>query len=250
MPRRSVDTFTHMSDVIHTVAEGGFRATSAGMKRLARYFPVAYEKIPTFQLNGLPVEHFIHRKNTGYPPYRMSERTIELALADIFLTKMRDTQIVEIGAVTPYYWPERVKTVVDPTDDHPAVTDHVGWEDWQPTDETILSISTFEHIGSGDYGLTPNRDELKAAVDKLLDSECPFLVTYPPGYHAAFDQYIRSLDLSKQGVTIMVWIRPERGNDWQQIDYRELTPQRETYGPAWANVVAALYRGPDGIWRA
>ena len=243
-----VDTFTQMSDVVHTLAEGGFRATSAGIKGIARYFPVAYEKIPTFQLNGRPVEHFIHRKNTGYPPYRMSERTIELALADTFLTKMRDTRIVEIGAVTPYYWPERVKTIVDPTDDHPAVTDHVGWEDWQPTDETILSISTFEHIGSGDYGLAPNRDELKAAVDKLLGSSCPFLVTYPPGYHAAFDAYIRSLDLAAHGAKIMVWIRPERGNDWQQIDYRELTPQRETYGPAWANVVAALYRGPDDLW--
>ena len=96
-----VDTFTQMSDVVHTLAEGGFRATSAGIKGIARYFPVAYEKIPTFQLNGRPVEHFIHRKNTGYPPYRMSERTIELALADTFLTKMRDTRIVEIGAVTP-----------------------------------------------------------------------------------------------------------------------------------------------------
>ena len=88
----------------------------------------------------------------------------------------------------------------------------------------------------------------RAAVDKLLGSNCPFLVTYPPGYHAAFDAYIRSLDLAAHGAKIMVWIRPERGNDWQQIDYRELTPQRETYGPAWANVVAALYRGPDDLW--
>ena len=155
MPRHPVDTVELMRDAIHTLADGVFRATGTGIKGIARYFPVAYEKVPPFQLNGRPVEHFIHRTNTGYPPYRMSERTIELALADILLTKMRGTRIVEIGAVTPYYWPERVATIVDPTDDHPAVTDHVGWEDWQPTNETILSISTFEHIGSGDYGLAP-----------------------------------------------------------------------------------------------
>ena len=238
-----------MSGTIHTLAEGGFRATSAGIRQLARYFPMAYEKVSTFTLDGRPVEHFIHRTNTGYPPYRMSERTIELALADRFLTRMRETRIVEVGAVTPYYWPERVATIVDPTDDHPAVTDHVGWEDWHPTDETILSISTFEHIGSGDYGLAPDPAEVEAAVAKLLDSACPFLVTYPPGYHAAFDQHIRSLDLAAHGVGIKVWIRPTRGNDWQQIDYRELTPARETYGPAWANVVAALHRGPDDLWR-
>jgi hypothetical protein len=248
MPRRSVDTVELMKNVIHTLADGVFRATGTGIKGIARYFPVAYEKVPTFQLNGRPVEHFIHRTNTGYPPYRMSERTIELALADIFLTKMRGTRIVEIGAVTPYYWPDRVATIVDPTDDHPAVTDHVGWEDWQPTNETILSISTFEHIGSGDYGLAPDRDELKSAVDKLLKSTCPFLVTYPPGYHAAFDSYIRSLDLEAHGVKIFVWIRPTRGNDWNQVAYRDMTPQRETYGPAWANVVSALYRGPDDLW--
>jgi len=230
--------------------KAGLLTTSTWIAGIARYFPMAYEKVSTFSVNGQAIEHFIHRKNTGYPPYRMTERTIELALADIFLARMVDTRIVEIGAVTPYYWPGRVSTVIDPTDDHPAVTHQCGWESWTPTDETLLSISTFEHIGSGDYGLNPDPKEVEVAVDKLIESGCPMLVTYPPGYHQAFDRYIRTLDLAANGVRVMVWIRGTRGNDWIQIPYSELTPAQETYGPAGANVVAVLYRGPDDLWHA
>ncbi len=239
-----------MNKLSPKLIDAGLGMASAGIAGISRYFPMAYEKVPTFSVDGQAIEHFIHRKNTGYPPYRMTERTIELALADIFLTRMVDTRIVEIGAVTPYYWPGRVSTVIDPTDDHPAVTHQLGWENWTPTDETLLSISTFEHIGSGDYGLDPDPKEVEVAVNKLIESGCPMLVTYPPGYHQAFDRYIRTLDLAANRVRVMVWIRGTRGNDWIQIPYSELTPAQETYGPAWANVVAALYRGPDDLWHA
>ena len=100
------------------IVDVGLSLTSAGVKTVGRLTPWGYAQVPTFSIYGTQVPHFIHRYNAFCPPYRMTERTLELALADIFLRGMRGRRIVEIGAVTPYYWPDRVSEIVDPADDH------------------------------------------------------------------------------------------------------------------------------------
>ena len=216
----------NIKKTILPAVDAGLAATSAGMDLIGRVTPWGYAQVPEFSIDGSPVCHFIHRYNAFYPPYRMTERTVELALADIFLRANRGRHIVEIGAVTPYYWPDRV----------------------QPTDETILSISTFEHIGSGEYGLAPDAAATQQAIDKLLGCGCDFLMTYPAGYNPALDAYMRSTVHRGSDYRVMAWHRGPRGNDWRQVEFSEVTPAMETYMPGWAQTLVVLYRGPADIW--
>ena len=73
----------------------------------------------TFNFLGRVYKLFCHTHNCGWPPFRMTERSVELALADEWLTTKDN--VIEIGAVTPYYWPKRISNVVDPTDSHELV---------------------------------------------------------------------------------------------------------------------------------
>lgn len=231
------------------LVDAGLSLTSAGINTVGRMTPWGYAQVPTFTVDGAPVRHFIHRYNAFYPPFRMTERTLELALADIFLRAMRGRRIVEIGAVTPYYWPDRVLEVVDPADDHIAVTNHVGWDEWETSDEVLLSMSTFEHIGSGEYGLAADPAATQRAIDKLIACPCDFLMTYPAGYNPALDNYMRTLDHRDATYRVMVWHRGARGNDWEQLEFGAMTPAMETYMPGWAQTLIVLYRGPHDLWQ-
>ena len=75
----------------------------------------------TFCFSGKEFNYFYHSYNCGWPPY-VTERSVELALADFWLDHIDPSDVIEIGAVTPYYWPGRVSSIVDPCDSHPAVT--------------------------------------------------------------------------------------------------------------------------------
>ena len=231
------------------VVERGLRGANAVMDLAGRAYPTRYVNLAHFELDGIRIPHFVHRYNAYHPPLRMTERTIELALADIYL-RMRGTHdVAEIGAVTPYYWQGRIDQIVDPTDTHHRVTHHQSWADWSGSGEAILSISTFEHIGAGEYGLPANPEESRAAIAKLIDHHESFLVTYPAGYNPALDRHVEDADRTQPGWRILVWHRGTRGNDWRQIGFDELTPRARTYGPAWANTLVALYRGPEDIWQ-
>src|SRR5688572_23445430 len=76
----------------------------------------------SFLLDGKPVPYFYHRFNCGWPPGRVTERSVELAVADTWLSKLDTKDVWEVGAVTPYYWPGRIRQVLDPGDPHVLVT--------------------------------------------------------------------------------------------------------------------------------
>lgn len=129
------------------------------LQRIARKPAVVpwWESQPTFEFAGKVFKLFVSNHNCGWPPARMTERAVELALADRWLETVDATRVIEIGAVTPYYWPRRVPHVVDPYDPHPYVTTRASLFDVDLSAGPVLSISTFEHIGIGDYGLPVDR---------------------------------------------------------------------------------------------
>ena len=133
--------------------------------------------------------HFYHSYNCGWPPYT-TERTVELALADAWLEGRDCRRVVEIGAVTPYYWPNRVMKVIDPFDPHPLVSQRCSLFDIDLRGRDVLSISTFEHIGTTDYGSGEKPNKVIAALDKLLSEGESFLVTAPLGYNRLLDQHL------------------------------------------------------------
>ena len=202
---------------------------------------------PCFMLGSTSIEHFISSHNCNYPPFRMTERSIELALANIFLRKYQRESVVEIGAVTPYYWPHRIPTVVDPSDTHPQVLIRDSFLNFDLGGRPVLSISTFEHIGLPEYGLTADEFLQQEAVTKLLDNAGDFLVTIPGGYNPKLDQLISTIAQSNS-FKLHVWQRYKYGNDWIYLpDFKRIDFSQFSYGPFWANTLLVLHRGEDLI---
>ena len=87
----------------------------------------------------------------------MTERSVELALADRWLDAADPDLVREVGAVTPYYWPRSVRTVIDPYDPNPLVTVRKSLFDADLTGVPVLSILTLEHIGTGIMACSTNQ---------------------------------------------------------------------------------------------
>lgn len=171
----------------------------------------------TFDFGGYRFPYFAHHYNCGHPPGAMSERSIEMPLADVYLTMNSRDTVLEIGAVTPYYWPHRVKDICDPGDDHALVNIRASFLDINCTGKNILSISTFEHIGSGEYGLPPDPELNKRAFEKLFSEAKSFLVTVPGGYNGPMDRYLLGLDAASKNVSLRALVRVGgKTNDWEQ----------------------------------
>jgi hypothetical protein len=156
---------------------------------------------------GLPhrkgsLPYFSHPFNCGLNRRtRRTERTVELALADDWLR--RASEPIEIGAVTPYYWPNRISKVVDPTDKHPLVTHRASLFDVDITGRDVLSISTVEHVGLDDYNLNEDKSAIDA-VHYIIDRANRFLITFPVGYNETLDQFIFGQSLNKCDLGFLV----------------------------------------------
>jgi hypothetical protein len=215
----------------------------AGSTRmLSRWWPMTSAPALQFPLDDQDVDLIYSKHNCYFPPFRMTERGLELALAKRFLAQVQGEDVLEIGAVTPYYWPGQISRILDPHDKHPLVNLKMEWQDYDGDSRTVLSISTFEHIGASDYASTESNLAFRDAVEKLLRESRRFLVTYPAGYHPAFDTHIKSIDCKSHGIELSAWARGRRGNVWVQRPFAELTDREYTYGPAWANTVIAMTR--------
>jgi hypothetical protein len=178
-----------------------------------------------FTFDGKEYLHFVHQTNCGWPPYRMTERSVEMALADAWLSRHEsDRDVMEIGAVTPYYWPARIADVVDPTDQHSGVSIRKSMFDISFYGKKILSISTFEHIGTGEYSLESKPDASALAVRKLLLEAQSFLVTIPTGYNRNLDRFIADNWKAFEGVSVGCLRRSAgaRDNAWHQVSIDEL----------------------------
>jgi hypothetical protein len=199
-----------------------------------------------FKFNNIFTNHFFHEFNTNKPPFRYTERTIELALADKFLKNVRGS-VTEVGAVTPYYWPGRVKEVIDPMDKSPYVTNRIDWLEYEEEIESLLSISTFEHIGLDDYSLKKDPSKTKVAFQKLVQIKGDILCTFPGGYNNHLDQMVFELCRQKSKLNIYIFQRGILGNNWKQVDPKEIGTFNFSYGPFWANTLIVIHKGQEFI---
>jgi hypothetical protein len=220
------------------------------VNHLARPFGVAL--VPLWRYDGRPTQfvfagrsyyYFTHHYNCGWHPASGTERTVELALADAWLTLARLSTVVEVGAVTPYYWPGRVNRVIDPADDSPMVTDRVSMLDFNLNGASVLCISTLEHVGSGEYGLQAEPRLTQRAVEKLFSEPSKFLATIPMGYNPYMDDLLFRIPIPTD-VSRSFLVRTEDGFGWREE--RNENASRLSYGHGTArcaNSVAILERG-------
>jgi hypothetical protein len=201
----------------------------------------------TFRLAGATIAYpyYFHPHNCGMPgDRRRTERTVELALADVWLRRAHDPW--EIGAVTPYYWPGRCRVVIDPADPHPAVTVRRSLLDVDLRGHDVLCISTVEHVGEARYGLAEQATPT-AALEKILREGEGLLVTFPLGCKRPLDDLALGggLDATCR-VRFVV-----RGHDecWRPtVGETARQPYGTGWDPAlghepWANSVAIVDRG-------
>ena len=194
-----------------------------------------------FRIGQLDLPLFAHQFNCGWPYLpKSTERTVELALANWWLDRTDAERMTEIGAVTPYYWPRRVREIVDPTDPHPLVTVRKTLRDVSLAGRSVLSISTFEHIGAGDYGMAKDPSESAAAIDKLFSESPEFVVTFATGYNPDLDAYVLDRAKRPEDVDVRLVARRPSGVGWDEVPAvaDELRPYR---GRGWA--VFVVHRG-------
>jgi hypothetical protein len=170
-----------------------------------------------FVLNGEKYKMFCHNYNCGWPPARMTERSVEMALADHWLRE-HEEDAIEVGAVTPYYWPRRVKHVVDPYDEHALVSHRDSLFNTSLEGRPVLSISTIEHIGIEEYGQKEDPHLTILALQKILAESPAFLVTAPLGYNKILDSYLFSEYINFTNVKTSFLAREVRDNAWSQVD--------------------------------
>ena len=179
------------------------------------------------------IDYFYHPHNCGLASAkRRTERTVELPIADRWLSSVAGP-VVELGAVTPYYWPGRVEVVVDPADDkatHPHSLFDVSLAGCD-----VLSISTIEHVGERRYGLSEDRTPLDA-LRKIVAESRRFLVTFPCGWHTEGAKELEAYVLSRpEGLTIRILARGE-DERWSEGEPQPYGDKRKP----WANAVVVV----------
>jgi len=155
--------------------------------------------------------------NCGYKNNRMTERGIEITLAKKWLSKNKSNinDIIEAGAVTPYYLPNKILNILDAYDSHELVNYKMDMLDYDFTNKYIISISTIEHVGTGDYDLE-KREISVYALNKLL-SECKCcLITFPMGYNKSLDKYV--VDGNVRNANVKFYKRGKFDNAWKSVN--------------------------------
>lgn len=119
----------------------------------------------------------------------INERAVEVAIAKKWMDD-HPNNVIEIGAVMPYYY--NVKhPVVDFQD--PKATINKYLHEVDITGKHVLSVSTIEHIGCGDYGnehIDPTGAE--NALQHILDNSLSCLVTLPIGNNPNLDIWLKA----------------------------------------------------------
>jgi hypothetical protein len=96
----------------------------------------------SFNIKEYKFDLFEHVFNCGFCNTRMTERSVEIALAIKYIGDVQG-DIIEVGAVTPYYqlpMNNKIKHTIDPTDLHVKVDIRKSLFDYDFSNENVLSI--------------------------------------------------------------------------------------------------------------
>jgi hypothetical protein len=140
-----------------------------------------------FKIYNTELEYFYHSYNST----KHNERCVEVSLAFDFLKRFKYESVIEIGAVVPYYCDNIIHTVYDIVDPYEkCIRTDLTKTNFSFDNLNVLSISTIEHIGNGDYGLEIDRNAGIIFLKKIINESKNYLITFPWGYNKLFDNQI------------------------------------------------------------
>src|SRR5262245_3390997 len=77
----------------------------------------------------------------------------------------------------------------------------------------VLSISTLEHVGTGDYGVAKTESS-PDALAKLVDESATCLLTMPIGYNPILDNHLAAAAIRPDVRVTIIWRGP-KFNNWK-----------------------------------
>jgi len=161
-------------------------------------------------ING---SEMVYYRDPAYNNPSSNERTIEIPILKWYIDN-HPTDLIEIGAVSCYYY-DTTHPIYDPSDSHPKSI-HTKAEDIDFVDKNVLSVSTIEHIGHGDYGLEVNNNAM-VVLERIISDSKTHLITLPIGFNKVLDSYI------KQNIkNYHVLKRINHNNEWVVDDSRSM----------------------------
>ena len=190
--------------------------------------------------DGTTLEPFDHPYNTT----ALNERAVELAMAQQFLIMRHNWEgrlgeVLEVGNVLSHYedsiaLPSR--RIVDRFEVAPGV-ENIDVFDIEGTYDTIISISTIEHVGVDDG--TNGASDAWFAIDHLRSLLAPggrFFCTFPTGWNERLDIALRTGSVSRTSVSETFFVRD--GTNWVEVPPGHRTAPRP-YGQTqpWAEAV-------------
>jgi len=156
-------------------------------------------------------------KKPGYNNPDKNERAVELALAFYFCKKT--PEIVELGAVLPYYI-NATHSVYDLHDPYKNCI-RINLENlnkYSLVDKNVVSISTLEHVGFDNYANqairqpTANWANGIKIFEKIQQEAKSYLITLPIGYNSGLDEECKKLP------NAILLKRINEDNDWERTD--------------------------------
>ena len=168
-----------------------------------------------------------------------NERCVELALARALMAGVRRGRLLEVGHVTPHYFPGG-HLVVDKYEPGSLRVDILDFESPARFD-LILSVSTFEHISFDEPGAPATpwaiAANIRAALDRCLGLLAPggvLAITVPLGYNPALDAMIADDELGAHRATYFKRFPRRR---WRQVSRAEAARCRYGSPHAFANAI-------------
>lgn len=127
--------------------------------------------IMTFEFNGIAIPYFFHGYNCGTKWQPCTERSLEIAIVLDWLNCTPTRDLVEIGCVMPHYGYGGHR-IIDLYEKYPGV-ENIDACQFAYRNLDVISISTLEHIQTGDNCYLLNR---------IVDESRTCCITIPMGF--------------------------------------------------------------------
>jgi hypothetical protein len=141
-----------------------------------------------------------------------NERKAELPIAFWFLEE-HDYNVIEVGEVTNAYTSPPKHIVYDLITEFPGtIMKNASEIDY--LDQNVLSVSTLEHIGFGDYGHEKVESLAFQVLKDITSKAKTWCITFPVGYNKELEKDIINSDL------IFCLIERLSDSTWKQTEHK------------------------------
>jgi hypothetical protein len=167
----------------------------------------------------------------GYNSPHSNERKVELPIVFWFVEKYKDN-LIELGEVSCFYR-DANHPIYDLRSEKPTTTvmdicdvDYEG--------KNVVSVSTIEHVGNGDYGYPKDPEKVLNLLQKIMKQSKNYLLTFPVGFNRKLEKTI-----TDQNMKYILLVRDEK-NNWTQVHDKKFDEYEYNKPYGAGNAVAIL----------